>query len=84
MAPHWELSVQGLDKDKTAIGVGRDFRISPKKCREVAHTIKGMPLNKAKSYLEKVILTEKPVPFRRFHKKIGQIDRSLYSKQRIG
>jgi large subunit ribosomal protein L22 len=71
MAPHWELSVQGLDKDKTAIGCGRDFRVSPKRCREVAHTIKGMPLTKAKSYLEKVILLEKPVPYRRFHKKVG-------------
>jgi large subunit ribosomal protein L22 len=68
--PNWGYSIQGLDKDKTAIASGRDLRVSPKKTREVCNTIKNMTLSQAKEYLEKVILLEAPVPFRRFNKTI--------------
>ena len=69
--PNWKYSFSGLDKDKTAVASGRDLRVSPKKTREVCNTIKGMRLEKAKSYLEQVILLKTPVPFRRHNKKVG-------------
>jgi len=69
--PNWGYSIQGLDKDKTAIASGRDLRVSPKRTREVCHTIKGMMLSRAKEYLEQVIMLKAPVPFRRFNKKSG-------------
>lgn len=67
--PNFGYSVWGLDKDRTAIGSGRDMRISPKFAREVCNTIKGMRLNQAKTYLESVGLLQQSVPFRRFKKK---------------
>lgn len=69
--PNWGYSIQGLDKDKTAIASGRDLRVSPKRTREVCHTIKGMMLSRAKEYLEQVIMLKAPVPFRRYNKKAG-------------
>ena len=71
--PNWKMSIQGqgLDKDRTAIAVGRELRVSPKNTREVCNTIKGMSLDRAKRYLEKVILMERPVPFKRNNKKVG-------------
>lgn len=69
--PNWKMSIQGLDKDRTAIASGRELPVSHKNTREVCNTIKGMSLERAKSYLEKVIMMKRPVPFRRFHKKVG-------------
>lgn len=69
--PNWKMSVQGLDPDRTAKAVGREFHVSPKNTREVCNTIKGMKLETAKSYLEDVILLKKAVPFKRFNKKVG-------------
>lgn len=66
--PHWSMSITGLDKDKTAIGNGRDLRVSPKKTREVCRAIKGMSLQHAKKYLENVIKLKEPVPFARYNK----------------
>ena len=68
--PNWKYSFSGLDKDKTAIASGRDLKTSPKKTREVCNTIKGMSLEKAKTFLEGVILIKTPVPFRRSNKKV--------------
>ena len=68
--PNWKYSFSGLDKDKTAIASGRDLKTSPKKTREVCNTIKGMSLEKAKTFLEGVILLKTPVPFRRANKKV--------------
>ncbi|GAB4316718.1 MAG: 50S ribosomal protein L22 [Promethearchaeota archaeon] len=67
--PNFGYSVYGLDKDRTAIGSGRDVRCSAKMAREVCHTIKGMKLQRAKDYLEAVALLKAPVPFRRHNKK---------------
>ena len=69
--PNWKMSVQGLDTDKTAIASGRDLRVSVKNTREVCNTIKGMGLEKAKNFLEGVIMLKTPVPFRRHNKKVG-------------
>ena len=52
-----------------ARGVG--VNISPKAAREVCHALKGMELEKAKSYLERVIRKEQAVPFKRHDGKVG-------------
>ena len=52
-----------------ARGVG--LNISPKAAREVCKAIKGMELEKAKIYLEKVIDMDQAVPFRRHDGKVG-------------
>ena len=52
-----------------AKGAGRDLRIKPKHAREICAVIKGMKVDRAKRYLEKVITLEQSVPFRRHKKK---------------
>ncbi len=69
--PKWGYSITDIDIEKTAKVSGREIRVSPKHAREVCKTIKGMKLNQAKDYLKQVMLKKKPVPFRRFNKKVG-------------
>ena len=69
--PKWGYSITDIDIEKTAKVSGREIRVSPKHAREVCKTIKGMKLDQAKDYLKQVILKKKPVPFRRFNKKVG-------------
>lgn len=71
--PKWGYSVTGeeLDREKTAKASAREIRVSHKAAREVCRTIKGMMLSKAKQYLKDVIAKKKPVPYRRFTKKLG-------------
>jgi large subunit ribosomal protein L22 len=69
--PKWGYSITELDPEKTAKIAGRELRISPKHAVEVCRTIKGMKLGKAKAFLEHVIAKKTPVPFRRYHKKVG-------------
>jgi large subunit ribosomal protein L22 len=68
--PKWGYSITDVDPEKTAKASGRELRISHKHAREVCKTIKGMKLDQAKEYLRQVILKKKPVPFRRFNKKV--------------
>jgi len=69
--PKWGYSVTGLDPETTVKSSGRELSISHKAAREVCGAIKGMPLDKAKEYLEKVIQKKQPVPFKRYTKKLG-------------
>jgi large subunit ribosomal protein L22 len=71
--PKWGYSVpEGeLDPEKTVKASAREIRVSHKSAREVCRTIKGMMLTKAKQYLRDVIDKKKPVPYRRFTKKLG-------------
>jgi len=69
--PKWEYTIVDLDLEKTVKSSGRELRISHKAAREVCKTIKGMTLDQAKEYLNKVTLKKQPVPFRRFKKKAG-------------
>ena len=52
-----------------ARGVG--LNISPKAAREVCKALKGMDLEKAKNYLERVIEMNQAVPFKRHDGKVG-------------
>jgi large subunit ribosomal protein L22 len=69
--PKWGYSITDIDLEKTVKSSGRELRVSHKHAREVCRTIKGMKLDQAKDYLQQVILKKKPVPFRRFNKKVG-------------
>lgn len=68
--PSWKYSVQGLDPDKTALASGRDIRVKPKVAREICHRLKGMKLEDAKDYLEKVSALELAVPYYRYRRKV--------------
>jgi large subunit ribosomal protein L22 len=71
--PKWGYSIseEELDPEKTVRASAREIRVSHKSAREVCRTIKGMMLVKAKQYLKDVIDKKKPVPYRRFTKKLG-------------
>ncbi|MCW4001105.1 MAG: 50S ribosomal protein L22 [Candidatus Bathyarchaeota archaeon] len=71
--PKWGYSIQQemLNPDKTAIASGRELKVSHKAAREVAKAIKGMDLAQAKQYLRDVIALKKPIPYRRYTKKLG-------------
>ncbi|TFG04571.1 MAG: 50S ribosomal protein L22 [Promethearchaeota archaeon] len=69
--PTWNYSFveEKYDRERLAKASGRDLRIKPKHAREICATIKGMKIEQAKYYLEKVIKLERSVPFRRYKKK---------------
>jgi len=69
--PNWGYSFteQKYDADRLAKASGRDLRIKPKHAREICAVIKGMKVERAKTYLEKVIQLKQSVPFRRYKKK---------------
>lgn len=60
-----------MDPEKTVKASAREIRVSHKAAREVCKTIKGMMLTQAKKYLQDVMDKRKPVPYRRFTKKLG-------------
>jgi large subunit ribosomal protein L22 len=70
--PNWGYSFteQKYDADRLAKASGRDIRIKPKHGREICAVIKGMKVDQAKSFLEKVINLEQSIPFRRHKKKV--------------
>ena len=59
------------DKVKTAKAIGRSLRISPKHAVEICRQIRGMQLEDAKDYLNRIIHMEEPLPFKRHNKKIA-------------
>jgi len=71
--PNWGYSIaeEELDSEKTVKASAREIKVSHKAAREVCRTIKGMMLTKAKQYLRDVMVKKKPVPYRRFTKKLG-------------
>ncbi|MCW6158773.1 MAG: 50S ribosomal protein L22 [Thermoplasmatales archaeon] len=54
------------DKKKSARATSVNTPISPRDALEVVRTVKGMKLEKAKDYLENVILKKNAVPYRKF------------------
>jgi large subunit ribosomal protein L22 len=71
--PNWGYSFQEreYDVDRLAKASGRDLRVKPKHAREICAVIKGMKIDQAKTYLEKVIQIKQSVPFRRYKKKVA-------------
>lgn len=68
--PEWEYSIVTYDPATMARASGRELRISPKAAREVCAAIKGMMLDEAKDFLQKVIAKKAAVPYRRYKKKL--------------
>ncbi len=56
---------------KTAKALGKEINVSWKDCNEVCYNIKNKNVNKALSFLEKVIKKEQPVKYRRYNKGIS-------------
>jgi len=58
-------------RDEAGVNVARargiELHISPKKTYEVLNAIRGLPVDRARSYLEGVIALTRPVPFRRYN-----------------
>ncbi|MHA1688570.1 MAG: 50S ribosomal protein L22 [Promethearchaeota archaeon] len=71
--PNWGYSFaeQKYDVERLAKASGRDLRIKPKDAREICAVIKGMHVEQAKTFLEKVILMKQSVPYRRYKKKLA-------------
>jgi large subunit ribosomal protein L22 len=69
--PQFAYSFKGFDPAIHVRASGREENISPKAAREICHTVKGMKLTKAISYLDDVALKKKAVAYRRFKLKVG-------------
>jgi len=69
--PEFGYSFQGFDPAVHVRASGREVNISPKAAREVALTIKGLPIPRAIELLESVENLKRPVPFRRHKLKVG-------------
>ncbi|PDM26635.1 50S ribosomal protein L22 [Candidatus Bathyarchaeota archaeon B24-2] len=69
--PEWGYSITDIDPYTMVKASGREVSISHKAAREICKTIKGMRLEVAKEFLQKVILKKTPVPFRRYKKKVA-------------
>ena len=82
---HTYYSTVPADPASTAQAYGRDLPCSPKSARNVARAIKGMPVARAKVFLEGVIAVKVPVPFkvrvRKIHHRKGGMGPGRYPVQ---
>lgn len=67
--PKYRYSVHP-DPAKTAIASAREVPVKPRHAVNVCRAIRGMPLAKAKAYLEAVQALRRAVPFVRFHRHV--------------
>jgi len=68
--PTWRYSRE-LDPERTAKAALRDVSMSYKATVETLRLIRGRRLEDAKRILEEVVRMERPVPFRRFNRKVA-------------
>ena len=66
--PHWEYSVQEVDKARTVKASLREVDVSPKCSREVCRAILGLKLPEARKLLEDVVAKKRMIPYRRYNK----------------
>lgn len=59
---------QDVDPEKTAKALGKELKISPKKCKEVCANIRGMKVEEAKKFLREVIVLDRPVKYNYYKK----------------
>ena len=67
----FKYSFQNFDSKKHVKASIREKSISHKHAREIAIKIKGMKIEKAREYLNLVILKKLAVPFMRYNKHVG-------------
>ena len=65
MAKHAGYTIE-TDQEKTARSIGKELPISPKAAVEVCRAIRGLPVEKAKDFLEGVVAEKVAVPYKRF------------------
>ncbi len=58
------------DAEKTSKAMGKELHVSRKHAYEIARTIKGMKLEKARGFLEDVAALERAVPYKRYTRNI--------------
>jgi len=68
---HFGYSFQNYDQTRHVRAALREKTISHKHAREIAVKIKGMTIEKARTYLQSVINKERAVPFKRFNNEMG-------------
>jgi len=59
------------DPDTSAKAIGKDLPVSPKMSREICGMIRGMKVDVAIKVLEEVIDLKRPVPLKRFNKRVS-------------
>lgn len=69
--PHFGYTFQNFDATKHVRAAVREKSISPKHAREIAKMIKGLPIEKARDYLQEVVSLRRAVPFRRYKNEVG-------------
>lgn len=69
--PHWGYSFKEYDPATMARASVREIRVSPKASVEVCRAVKGLTIEEARRLLEDVIAKERPIPFRRYKKKVA-------------
>ena len=69
--PNWGYSSLRLDEEGRAKASVRDMRISPKAAREICGAIRNMRLDEARQFLQDVMDKKRPIPYRRFDKKVS-------------
>lgn len=67
----FKYAFQGYDQTRHVRASLREKGISHKHAREVAVAIKGMPIEKARDYLQAVTHKDRAVAFRRFKNQVG-------------
>lgn len=68
---HFSYSFQNYDKTRHVRAALREKSISHKHAREIAVKIKGMSIEKARTYLQSVVNLERAVPFKRYNNEMG-------------
>ena len=69
--PQFAYTFEGYDPAIHVRASGRELNISPKASREICLALKGMTLDKAIAFMEKVETMDAPVAFRRHKLKVG-------------
>ncbi len=69
--PTWRYSYSGTYDDEKMVKASlREVSISPKHAVEIAREIRGKMLEDARRFLEDVVNMRRPVPFKRYNKKV--------------
>jgi large subunit ribosomal protein L22 len=69
--PKYSFAFADFDKTKHVRAALREIDISHKNAREVAVAIKGMSIEKAREFLEKVVAKQIAVPYRRYNNEVA-------------
>ena len=67
----YNYAFQNYDSTRHVRASMREKKISHKHTREIAVAIKGLTIEKARDYLQSVIVHKRSIPFRRFKNQVG-------------